>query len=236
MNSNSYLTKKKNSNDLLDLLLMFDKNTKHLKNVVEWHFNNDTYIHKYEDDSSWRIVEDCFYITENHQIIIKKSAIQSGKAIFILKLDRLINTMNEAFKIIPEKNKSDYLFISLNQFLYDYKILFVVNDSDINLYANKELRKLNYCINCNKCFEVCPINLVQPNFSPVEHIKSEIKNYGYVKNQLCLGCGKCDSACPVGIPLSYYFLFFNKPKKWKEKYFNLALNNKHLAKFVDKII
>lgn len=237
MNNNiAYNIKRKNSNYLIDNLLEFDRNTKHLKNVVEWHFNDNSAIDEYLNSVDWQVEDQCYYVNEYNQIVLKKSAIQYNKTVFILKLNNIVSYLSDFYKIIPDNNKSNYIFISLDQFPMEYKLVFVVNDSDIKFYNDIQLRKLNYCIECNKCEQVCPINKVHNNFSPIKHIRKEVEQKGYVETQMCVGCGKCDSICPVGIQLSYYFLFYNRPKRWNENILNKALNIKSLSKYVFKLV
>jgi ferredoxin len=204
--------------------------------VVEWHFNDVSAMEKYSNSPDWLVEPQCYYINEYHQIVLKKSAIKYGKTVFVLKLNNILSYLSDFYKIIPDNNDSNYVFISLDQFPMDYKLIFVVNDSDIEFYHDIQLRKLNYCIDCGKCEQVCPINQVKSNFSPIQHIRSEVEQNGYVQTEMCMGCGKCDNICPVGIHLSYYFLFYNKPKKWNEKYLNKALNIKSLSKYVFKFV
>lgn len=237
MNNNiAYNIKRKNSNYLIDNLLEFDRNTKHLKNVVEWLYNDELALEKYVNSPDWLVEPDCYYINEGHQVVLKKSAIQYNKTVFILKLNNILSYTSDFFKIIPDNNDKNFIFISLDRFPLEYKLIFLVNNSDIKIYKNIELRKLNYCIDCGKCEEVCPINKVQPDFSPIKHIRSEVEKKDYVETQLCVGCGKCDTVCSVGIHLSYYMLFFNKPKKWNENILNKALNNNTLSKYVFRFV
>lgn len=236
MNNQAFNSKRKNLNYLTDNLLEFDRNTKHLKNVVEWTFNDRLPLENYESSRDWAIENFCYYITDNHQIAIPKTAISHNKTIFVLKLDKIIKSINDLFKIIPNDNSNNFVFISLENFALDYKILVEVTDSDINFLYDLKLRKLNYCIECKKCQIVCPLSIVQPNFNPIQHIKSEIVSKGYVEDQLCIGCGKCDTVCPVGITLSDYFLFYNKPKKWNENILHKATNFKSLNKHVFQFI
>lgn len=236
MNNLAYNSKRKNINYLMDNLLGFERNTKHLKNVVEWSFNETNSLKSYVDSSEWNIEQECFYINENHQVALKSSALKYGKTVFVLQLKHMINNISDFYKIIPETNNNNYLILSLDKFQYDYKLLVVVNDFDINILSELKLRKLNYCIDCNLCSSVCPIKEVSPKFNPIEFIKKEILKNGYVADQLCMNCGKCDSICPVGINISDYFLYYNKPKKWNENLLNKILNNNSLSKYAFKFI
>lgn len=236
MNNLAHNSKRKNINYLMDNLLGFERNTKHLKNVVEWSFNDESLLNGYVQSDDWNVEKECFYINENHQVAIRKTAIKYGKTIFVLQLTKMMNNTNDFYRVIPENNQSNYVLISLDKFLYDYKLLVLVKDSDIQFLGDIKLRKLNYCIECNQCSEVCPVNIVQPNFHPLEFITKEIVENGYVKNQLCMSCGKCDTVCPVGINISDYFLYYNKPKKWNENILNKVLNNNTLSKYAFKFI
>lgn len=236
MNNLAYNSKRKNINYLMDNLLGFERNTKHLKNVVEWSFNDDHLLNNYKNSTDWNLEEDCFYINENHQIGIKSTALKYGKTVFVLQLKHMINSVNDFYRIIPENNDSNYLILSLDKFNYDYKLLVSVNDYDIHFLSSLKLRRLNYCIDCNLCSTICPINVVKPNFNPINFVKNQIVEHGYVANQLCMNCGKCDTICPVGIPISDYFLYYNKPKKWNENILNKVLNNNSLSKYAFKFI
>jgi ferredoxin len=236
MNNLAYNTKRKNSNNLIDNMLEFDRNTKHLKDTVEWYYNDETGLDFYKNSEDWTVLEDCFYITEFHQIALKKSLIGGGKTVFVLHLNKILNSTNDFFKIIPSTQLNNYMIISLDQFKADYKLIFFVFNPDIQFIKDLQLRKLNYCIECNDCAKVCPINSLQNSFSPIQFIKNEVIKTGYVQNQLCTGCSKCNSVCPVGIELSDYFLFYNKPKNWNEKLLTKALNYKFLAPYVFKYI
>ncbi len=236
MNNQAYISKRKNINYLIDNLLEFERNTKHLKNVVEWTFNDSTIKEQYLTSNDWLIEENCYYITDNHQIVIPKTAIHSNKTVFILKIDKIIKSLNDFFKIIPLGNKSNFVIISLDKISYEYKLLVEVNNVDIQFLSDLKLRKLNYCIDCKICQQECPITLVEANFTPILHIKNQIIEKGYVEEKLCMGCGKCDTKCPVGIPLSDYFLFYNKPKKWNENILHKMMNINSLYKYVFNFI
>jgi formate hydrogenlyase subunit 6/NADH:ubiquinone oxidoreductase subunit I len=236
MNNIAYSSKRKNSNYLYDNLLEFQHKTKLLKVNVEWYFNDDNILDNLDNLDDWQIEDDCFYITEFHQIAVSKSSIAGGKTVFILHLNKLLPNMNDFFKIIPETNKKSYTLLSLDKFKSEYKLVVSVNSADIKFINDIKLRKLNYCIDCNECGKVCPINSLQSNFSPIEFIKSEIIKNNYIKAPLCTGCSKCNTVCPVGISLSDYFLFYNKPNKWNEKLLNKALHTNYISKYVFKFI
>lgn len=49
------------------------------------------------------------------------------------------------------------------------------------------LFKTNNCINCNKCVDVCPVNIHSVSLNQTHTINRDIK---------CIGCKKCELVCP----------------------------------------
>lgn len=235
MNSLAYNAKRKNSNYLIDNLLEFERNTKHLKDTVEWYFEDYESIDLIRRDN-YTIIEHCYYITENNQIAVNKSFVTNEKTIFILHVNNILSSVNDFFKIIPNTRPSNFCIIQLDNFLTEYKIAVTVSEMDIKFIKDLKLRKLNYCIECGLCGKTCPMSLFNNSFQPIQHIRKEVIKHGYVRDQLCTGCSKCNSICPVGIELSDYFLFYNKPKDWKEHWLNKALNTKIIAPYVFQLI
>jgi len=63
---------------------------------------------------------------------------------------------------------------------------------------NEKNPKINPCLRCGKCEDVCPAKL-----SPVM-IKDNVKNITFVRTlqpEKCIECGLCSFICPAKIPV-----------------------------------
>ena len=67
--------------------------------------------------------------------------------------------------------------------------------------TNKVFNKEHLCINCGKCYKVCPVNLV-PVYIMNNRLKKErLKKFNISK---CTECGICSFVCPSNINLKEY--------------------------------
>jgi len=81
----------------------------------------------------------------------------------------------------------------------------VLYDNGItDLLKDKELRQILYCIDCEKCKNLCPVYQITQKFSPKELVincrkTDQIKNNTIFEHTTL--CGNCDKTCSVNIPL-----------------------------------
>lgn len=64
--------------------------------------------------------------------------------------------------------------------------------------------KAYYCLDCGKCSSVCPISLLNENYTPRLLVKKAVMGdtEELLKDELlwsCLGCGLCDERCESGV-------------------------------------
>ncbi|MBR1776878.1 lactate utilization protein [bacterium] len=90
--------------------------------------------------------------------------------------------------------------------------VFLVDNSRSNIIANKEIRSILNCINCDACKTVCPVyNMVGdkpfdnvfsgPYANVVLPFLENTDNYKHLCFS-CTNCGNCSSVCPMNIPVS----------------------------------
>lgn len=127
----------------------------------------------------------------------------------------------DGFKEDPEKLISGGPMMGLPVFSLDMPVS--KNSSALLAFKKDPLKnmKTTNCINCGRCVEACPINLV-----PTRMYKAaKVDNYEeYIKlNGLeCIMCGSCSYVCPAKLPLTPYFTYMrgavrNYQKSMKEK-------------------
>ncbi len=90
-------------------------------------------------------------------------------------------------------------------------VLFNLNDIE-NILSVEELVPSLYCINCGRCFDVCPVAKATENnpLSPIEIVKKNaIDSYNRSQHifKNTTFCGACDDVCPVKVPLTNLMLY-----------------------------
>ena len=67
-------------------------------------------------------------------------------------------------------------------------------------------QKETNCINCGRCLEACPINLV-PTFMYKAAKNNNFDEYIKLNGLECISCGSCSYVCPAKKPLTPYFSY-----------------------------
>lgn len=96
--------------------------------------------------------------------------------------------------------------------LYDLDVPVAKNSSSLICFREDPLQSLEQtnCINCGRCSNVCPENLVPTMMYKVaknDKVEEFLKLYGVE----CIECGSCSYVCPAKLPLVQYFKMM-KPK------------------------
>jgi Na+-translocating ferredoxin:NAD+ oxidoreductase subunit C len=107
---------------------------------------------------------------------------------------KIYSSLNEILKSFKIDNNVDYI---LNGLMTGKEIdpttEIITDDTEGLLIMKKQCINENKCINCGKCYEICPIK-VNPKIS--------LLNNKINKN--CLDCGLCSYVCPSHINLRKY--------------------------------
>ena len=96
--------------------------------------------------------------------------------------------------------------------LYDLNVPIAKNSSSLLCFREEPQNsfKQTNCINCGRCINVCPENLVPTMMfkkAKQQDIEGFLKLYGIE----CIECGCCSYVCPAKLPLTEYFKMI-KPK------------------------
>lgn len=106
-----------------------------------------------------------------------------------VSVDEILNKFNIKLNdnmILIKNGVMNGLTINLNDELID-------NNTEALIIMYKSQRTTTDCINCGKCYEMCPIKI-----NPRVSLDNKIKN----KN--CISCGICNYVCPANINLLKY--------------------------------
>jgi L-lactate utilization protein LutB len=101
--------------------------------------------------------------------------------------------INKKFQISNEESFTAEM-IEVFVLLYDNGITEILEDN--------VLRETLYCINCEKCKNVCPVYQQTEQFSPIELVKYHSRNENRRNPKLFENttlCGNCNETCPVQI-------------------------------------
>jgi heterodisulfide reductase subunit C len=82
------------------------------------------------------------------------------------------------------------------------------------VWATNFHESVNYCMQCNRCTENCPVHEQTDAYNPRQNILNAFLGVNNITedNRLgiygCTMCDTCDEVCPVKIPLTHIFQLF----------------------------
>ncbi len=120
------------------------------------------------------------------------------------------------FKDTPGKILMGGPMMGLSQFSTEVPI--IKGSSGILVMTEEEARprKINPCIRCAKCLEVCPVYL-QPLFISANALKNRFEEAGDYGALDCVECGACSYICPANRPLTETIRFAKREILSKRK-------------------
>lgn len=136
--------------------------------------------------------------------------------IFLLPVNKFVQQLSDielltSFQAIHTQGIAAFPFQSYISASSENWVVFIDNNRT-ELMDNARLRTALKCIDCNACFEVCPVAQTigedawqSPYKGPIGVLyNSKFYSKEYYSSQVfaSTGCGKCQEVCPVGIPLS----------------------------------
>ena len=65
--------------------------------------------------------------------------------------------------------------------------------------VKRRFRRLERCVGCGRCQEVCPMHLVPSRLYETRKVPPMFHRYA---PENCIGCGCCTASCPAGLPLA----------------------------------
>ena len=116
------------------------------------------------------------------------------------------------FKVEPKKMISGGPMMGLPIFSLDMPVS--KNSSALLAFEKDSLTNIKQtnCINCGRCVEACPINLLPTRMykaTKADNFEEYIKLNGLE----CIMCGSCSYACPAKLPLTPYFSYMRVATK-----------------------
>lgn len=146
--------------------------------------------------------------------------------IFLLPLNKFVQQLSDielltGFQAIHTRGIPVFPYQSFISASSENWVVFVDNNRS-ELMNDARLRTSLKCIDCNACFEVCPVAQTigedawdSPYKGPIGVLFND-KFYGkdYYADQVfaSTGCSKCTDVCPVGIPLSELIYYARQQK------------------------
>jgi L-lactate utilization protein LutB len=136
--------------------------------------------------------------------------------IFLLPINHFVQQLTDielltSFQAIHTRGIAGFPFQSFISPAAENWVVFIDNNRT-ELMEDARLRPSLKCINCQACFEVCPVGQTigdQAWQSPYKGPIGAIFNPKYFENEYYLdqtlattSCGKCQDVCPVNIPLT----------------------------------
>lgn len=124
---------------------------------------------------------------------------------FGISYQEVVNAVG-GFKTNPEKMISGGPMMGLPIFSLDMPV--TKNSSALLAFSKDPLskQKETNCINCGRCVNACPINLVPTRMFKAAKI-GNFDEYIKLNGQECITCGCCSFVCPAKKPLTPYFSY-----------------------------
>jgi electron transport complex protein RnfC len=124
---------------------------------------------------------------------------------FGISYQEVVNAVG-GFKTNPEKMISGGPMMGLPIFSLDMPV--TKNSSALLAFSKDPLskQKETNCINCGRCVNACPINLVPTRMFKAAK-KGNFDEYIKLNGQECITCGCCSFVCPAKKPLTPYFSY-----------------------------
>lgn len=195
-------------------------------------------VSNHESDAETLVTNVDFAIAEDGSLVFVDSKSKDcfnlfSNFIFVVNIDQILANKNDLSLILKLKSKgntqlpSDVKIVSkpfhkivADSFMTSESIGFTEDkvNMEVILYENgisdilqdTSLRESLYCINCGRCFEVCPVAKASSNISPIQIVKNNcFDQYNKtlsIFSQTTL-CGMCQDVCPVNIPIKELLIY-----------------------------
>lgn len=110
------------------------------------------------------------------------------------------------FRVEPKKMISGGPMMGLP--IYSLDIPVAKNSSALLAFEKDPLTNIKQtnCINCGRCVEACPINLLPTRMLKAARVDN-FEEYIKLNGLECITCGCCSYVCPARLPLTPYFTY-----------------------------
>jgi len=166
--------------------------------------------------ADWAVVDSGLLVLNEWNSGALQMRVNSKLNVFLLPINKFIQQITDielvtSFQAIHTKGIPGFSFQSFISPTAENWVFFI-NNNRTELMNDARLRTALKCIDCNACFEVCPVAQTigddawrSPYKGPIGAIFNSVlleENYFSDQKIASTGCGKCQEICPVNIPLT----------------------------------
>lgn len=98
--------------------------------------------------------------------------------------------------------------------LFSFDMPVAKNSSALIAFSKDPIANIKQtnCINCGRCVEACPINLLPTRMLKAAKV-DDFYEYLKLSGDECITCGSCSYVCPAKLPLTPYFVYMRTAVK-----------------------
>lgn len=213
--------------DMSNVPTAFKQNTDNVMNLVSVES-----LANHDNEADVLVVDADFAVVENGSLVFINKPSKDcfnlvGSLIVVVNIDQLIVSSSDLslFLKMKSNNGEDFpkdvkilnqafeklivdTFQSSNERGYsteNVEISVILYENNVSgILEDYSLRQSLYCINCGRCYDVCPVAKLSSHLSPIEVVKNNcFDQFNHTQSifQHTTLCGNCAEVCPVGVPL-----------------------------------